>query len=109
MVRGGVRSPRTAERAPIHVNAPRVYPRAPGQRTVRRIGGGVQGGLRCAPSASAVARIVEDQNGGTRRLGLPPDPPDRSDGLPLAVETEEGGGGWGGRRRGWGDVPRRRG
>src|SRR6266852_2491572 len=95
MVRGGVRSHRTAERAPIHVNAPRVYVRATGERAVRRIGGGVQGDLRCAPSAAPVARIVEDQNGGTRRLELPHDRPDGSDVLAVAIKPQEAGGGWG--------------
>src|SRR3989442_6138429 len=96
MVRGGVRSPRTAERAPIHVNAPRVYPRAPGQRAVRRIGGGVQGGLRGAPSASAVARIVEDQNGGTRRTGIPAARADTRAAVALSVGPDEAGGRSGG-------------
>src|SRR5258707_13376168 len=105
MVRGGVRSHRTAERAPIHVNAPRVYLRATGECAVRRIGGGVQGGLRCAPSASTVARIVEDQNGGNPRLGIPHHPAEGSGGLPGVGKTQEGAGGWGGWSRVGGGNP----
>src|SRR5207244_11310652 len=83
-------------RATVDVNALRVPIGSGGERRVRGVGGGAQGTLPRSPAAAAVARVVEDQYGGARRLELAHDGPDRCDGLTVAVEPEEAGGGWGG-------------
>src|SRR3989442_15003808 len=92
----GVPRRRATERATIVENAARVRTGSGRERPGRGVGGGVEGSLRRSPAAAAVARVVEDQYGGARRLELAHDGPDRCDGLTVAVEPEEAGEGWGG-------------
>ena len=91
MVRRRVDGDGAAERPAVHVEPPPIDAGTAHELGYAGVGGGVQGPLGRAAPAPAVAGVIQDQEGGSRRLELPHDGPDRRDVLAVAVEPQQGG------------------